>query len=75
MYNSGWRPAYGWLGIAVSVFHFILMPIVVIIADVYGIVIKNVLDVPSLTALLTTVVAIAGMRSYDKSKKGDGYDR
>jgi len=70
-FQSYWRPSYGWVGLAVIVLHFILLPIVEVVCSIMQVSVDVTIDVSAITALLTSVIAIAGMRSYDKLKKTD----
>lgn len=69
-----WRPSYGWVGLVVIIVHFVVFPVTSFILLIYGVKVSNTIDVSAITALLTSVVAIATMRSYDKLKQIDTKD-
>ena len=69
VFVAGWRPAIGWTGALVMLYHYILQPIGVWILHLNGIYeTPPSLDLDSLWPIITGMLGIAGMRSYDKSK-------
>ncbi len=69
LFVAGWRPAIGWVGALALFYQFVLYPILLWIPSV-----KNPpepMDYTMLYTLITGMLGIAGMRSYDKLKKTD----
>jgi hypothetical protein len=76
LFVSGWRPAIGWIGAASLAYQFILYPLLVwawealktgghVPADMAP---PPMLDAEALWILLSGMLGIAGMRSFEKSK-------
>jgi len=64
LFVAGWRPFIGWIcGIAVAI-HFIVNPIVFLIWNISGLII----DMATLMSLLTTLLGMGGLRTYEKFK-------
>lgn len=76
VFVAGWRPAIGWIGAAALAYQFILYPLLVwgwAFLQAKGYVPGDmkpppVLDAEALWVLLTGMLGIAGMRSFDKFK-------
>lgn len=79
IFVAGWRPAIGWIGAAALAYQFILYPMLVwgwklfqangwVPADLQP---PPVLDADALWVLLTGMLGIAGLRSFDKFKGTD----
>ena len=69
VFVAGWRPAIGWCGALVMFYHYIVQPIGVWALHLNGIYeTPPSLDLNSLWPIITGMLGIAGMRSYDKSK-------
>ncbi len=69
LFVAGWRPAIGWVGAIALFYQFVLYPRLLWIPGI-----KNPpepLDYTMLYTLITGMLGIAGMRSYDKLKKTD----
>lgn len=69
VFIAGWRPAIGWVGAIALFYQFVLYPLLLWLPWV-----KNPpqpLDYTMLFTLITGMLGIAGMRSYDKLKKTD----
>ncbi len=69
LFIAGWRPAIGWVGAFALLYQFVLYPLLLWIPGI-----KNPpkpLDYTLLYTLITGMLGIAGMRSYDKLKKTD----
>ncbi len=69
IFIAGWRPAIGWVGALALFYQFVLYPLLLWIPGI-----KNPpkpLDYSLLFTLITGMLGIAGMRSYDKLKKTD----
>jgi len=69
LFIAGWRPAIGWVGAIALFYQFVLYPVLLWIPGI-----KNPpppLDYTLLYTLITGMLGIAGMRSFDKLKKTD----
>jgi len=68
LFVAGWRPFIGWIcGMAVAI-HFIVNPIVFLIWGISGLII----DMATLMSLLTTLLGMGGLRTYEKFKGING---
>lgn len=73
---SGWRPAIGWVGVAAMAYQFLLYPLLTWIwffAQSKGYIPAGlqpppVLDAEQLWVILSGILGIAGMRSFEKVK-------
>jgi hypothetical protein len=76
VFVSGWRPAIGWIGVAAMAYQFLLYPLfqwawkylqamgwVPVGMDP-----PPVLDADQLWVILSGILGIAGMRSFEKTK-------
>ena len=76
MFVAGWRPAIGWLGAAALGYQFLLYPMLIWIwslAQAKGVIPTElkpppVLEADALWVILSGILGIAGMRSYEKTK-------
>lgn len=76
VFVAGWRPAIGWVGAAALAYQFLLYPLLVwlwALAQSRGWVpvalsAPPMLDTDALWVILTGMLGIAGMRSFDKVK-------
>lgn len=76
MFVAGWRPAIGWIGAVALGYQFVLYPLMIwawSLAQENGYIERTtnpppVLDADVLFALITGMLGIAGMRSFDKMK-------
>ena len=76
VFVAGWRPAIGWVGATAIAYQFILYPILnwimsVLVATGH---LQNgfeppVLEAGALWPIMTGMLGVAGMRSFDKTKK------
>lgn len=66
---AGWRPAIGWVGALALFYQFILYPLLLWLPNVDNP--PPPLDYTMLYSLITGMLGIAGMRSYDKMKETD----
>ena len=69
IFVAGWRPAIGWVGALILFFNYIAAPI---IAWVMPETQPPTLDLDALWPVITGMLGIAGMRSYDKNKQSNG---
>jgi hypothetical protein len=76
IFVSGWRPAVGWCGVAAMAYQFILYPILIwgwalLQANGYvpaTLTAPPMLETDALWVILTGILGIGGMRSFDKTK-------
>ena len=77
LFVAGWRPSVGWVGSAGLAYQFILYPILLwvwSILEIKGLIPEGVtppplMDYQQLTVMISGMLGIAGMRSYDKKNK------
>ncbi len=77
IFVAGWRPAVGWTGAMALAYQFVLYPLLLwlwAILQMKGVVPDGidpppVLEVEDLWVLLSGMLGIGGMRSFDKSRK------
>ena len=76
LFGAGWRPAVGWVGAAAMAYQFLLYPLLVwawVWLQAERIVPKEVnpppmLDTEALWVILSGMLGIAGMRSFEKTR-------
>jgi hypothetical protein len=76
IFVAGWRPAIGWIGAAAMAYQFLLYPIMLwgwVYFQGTGWIPKEltpppVLDADQLWVILSGILGIAGMRSFEKTK-------
>lgn len=76
VFVSGWRPAVGWVGVAALAYQFLLYPLLTWVwawtqavgALPAGMQPPPVLEADALWVILSGVLGIAGMRSFEKSR-------
>tara|TARA_R100001463_G_scaffold79447_1_gene133883 strand:+ start:255 stop:665 length:411 start_codon:yes stop_codon:yes gene_type:complete len=69
IFVSGWRPAIGWVGGFSLMFEFILSPSIEWYAKFSGLEITAPnIETGSLLAIVTSMLGVAGMRSFEKTK-------
>ena len=76
---SGWRPGVGWVGVAGLAYQFLLYPLLVwawTLGQSWGYIAQSLqppplLDTDALIVLLSALLGVAGLRSYDKVKQSD----
>lgn len=76
VFVAGWRPAIGWIGAAAMAYQFLLYPILTwvwALAQASGhlpaaMQPPPMLDADALWVILSGILGIAGMRSFEKSK-------
>ena len=72
-FQNSWRPFVGWTcGVAMA-YHFILHPLLHTILTAFGVQV----DLPDfefsqLSTILMAMLGMSGLRSYEKTKKGQG---
>ena len=72
-FQAGWRPAIGWVGAFALAYQFILYPLLVWALAVSSLDIEPppLIDANALYPIITGMLGIAGMRSFDKLKQTD----
>jgi len=72
-FQAGWRPAIGWVGAFALAYQFILYPLLVWALAVSSLEIEPppLIDANALYPIITGMLGIAGMRSFDKLKRTD----
>lgn len=68
LFVAGWRPAIGWIGVLALFYQFIVYPLLLWLPDVTA---PKPIDADVLFTMITGMLGIAGMRSFDKLKKTD----
>jgi hypothetical protein len=72
IFVAGWRPMIGWTLALALAYQFIVAPFAYYIAQVYG---TDIPPLPSLDEnlweLLTGMLGMAGLRTFEKMKKAD----
>lgn len=76
VFVAGWRPAIGWVGVAAMAYQFLLYPLLTWAwawAQAAGVLPGTmqpppVLDADALWVILSGILGIAGMRSFEKAK-------
>ncbi len=69
VYMAGWRPAIGWIGVLALAYQFVLYPVLLWLG-----VSKNppqALDAGVLFSMVTGMLGIGAMRSFDKMQETD----
>jgi hypothetical protein len=66
---AGWRPAVGWVGVAALAYQFIVYPVLLWLPWVHTP--PPPLDSTMLYSLVTGMLGIAGLRSFDKTRGVD----
>ena len=69
VFVAGWRPAIGWCGAMALFFAFILSPCIEWYAKLSGIdIVPPAIETGPLLAIVTSMLGVAGMRSFEKAK-------
>ena len=66
IFVAGWRPAIGWICAIAMLYHFIVRPILSPLLAKLGIGDLAVLDWDQLSVVLTGLLGLGAMRSYEK---------
>lgn len=70
LFKSGWRPAFGWMGVAVVTSEMVLRPYLPWLMEAFGFYVPPLptIDTEMFWTLILGLLGIGGMRSYDKRK-------
>tara|TARA_R110002110_G_scaffold213870_1_gene427312 strand:+ start:426 stop:836 length:411 start_codon:yes stop_codon:yes gene_type:complete len=69
IFVSGWRPAIGWCGAFALMFEFILSPSIEWYSKFSGLnIVAPEIQTGPLLAIVTSMLGVAGMRSFEKAK-------
>ena len=69
VFVAGWRPAIGWCGALALFFAFILSPCIDWYAKFSGMdIVPPAIETGPLLAIVTSMLGVAGMRSFEKAK-------
>lgn len=67
VFVSGWRPAIGWVGAAGAAYSFVVAPLLEFVCRLFGWTgTMPELDSGQLMALVTSMLGVAGIRTYEK---------
>lgn len=62
-FNSGWRPALGWIGVSGLAMHYIFFPVASLFVPV-----TSPLDVGGLISLVMALLGLGGLRTVERIK-------
>ena len=65
---AGWRPGFGWAGVAGFLYAVILQPLLAWTASVKGWPVPPELNMDLLWVVITGMLGIGGLRTFEKSK-------
>lgn len=68
IFVAGWRPAFGWCGALAFVYSTIAQPLLVWYAQIRGFPSPPVLNLDLLWVVITGMLGIGGLRTFEKSK-------
>jgi hypothetical protein len=70
MFRGGWRPAVGWICVAGLAYQFILQPVLPWVVALFGAQVPPLpaIDNESLMVLLTGMLGIGGLRTFERVK-------
>lgn len=66
MFVAGWRPAVGWICAAGCLYGFAVQPTIAWFSTMIGVSSPPVLDMSTLIGLLTGMLGMGGLRTYEK---------
>ena len=69
-FKGGWRPAVGWTCALAFFYHYILQPLILFLATLFGAEIPELpeFEMGTLLTVLGGLLGIGGLRSYEKQK-------
>ncbi len=65
-FRGGWRPAIGWVGAAALFYEYLLQPLLVWASTIWAIPVPPKLDNADLTAIITGMLGLGGMRTIER---------
>lgn len=68
LFVAGWRPGYGWAGVAGFVYAVILQPLLAWVASLHGWPTPPELNMDLLWVVITGMLGIGGLRTFEKSR-------
>ena len=70
LFRGGWRPATGWTCVAGLAYNFVLQPILPWVARLFGAEVPDMptIDNDTLMVLLTGMLGLGGMRTFERIK-------
>ncbi len=68
LFIAGWRPAIGWIGATALAYQFVIYPLLLWLGTESP---PPQMEADMLYTIITGMLGIAGLRSYDKIKKTD----
>ncbi|MBF0623610.1 MAG: holin family protein [Magnetococcales bacterium] len=73
LFVAGWRPAVGWVGAAAMAYQFVLYPLLTWAVQLYspGHVMPPAMSSDILWTIVSGMLGIGGLRSFDKMKGSD----
>jgi hypothetical protein len=69
LFVAGWRPFCGWAFAFGTVYGILIQPILVGICTIAGLPAPPAVDVSTLVGLLTGLLGLGGLRTFEKTKK------
>lgn len=69
VFKGSWRPATGWVCLAGLAYTVIAQPLLAWVSTIKGVPVPPSLDTNELMFLLTGMLGLSGMRSFEKTKK------
>ena len=69
-FKGGWRPAVGWICALAFAYHFVLQPLILFLATLFGAELPQLpeFEMGTLLTVLGGMLGIGGLRSYEKQK-------
>lgn len=68
IFVAGWRPAVGWTCVFGLAYTFVLRPFLAWLSLMFDIPVPPTLDISDLLVLLSGMLGLSGMRSYEKAR-------
>ncbi len=65
-FRGGWRPAIGWVGAAALFYEYLAQPLLVWASTIWSIPVPPKLDNADLTAIITGMLGLGGMRTIER---------
>ena len=70
IFKSGWRPAFGWVGVFALASQYIVRPFAPWLMEVFGVYVPPIpsIDMEALWPLIFGLLGLGGLRSWDKRR-------